>query len=107
MKRCGWNQTETAEILGVTQQSISVWVNQKREIPSPISALIDGLCAVLDILDESKHTYTFEVMEKNSFEIPTISVFTLSQVLKKFGFAMLLRLTVRDVCKTQGMCKQI
>jgi hypothetical protein len=38
----GWDQRTTAEILGVTEAAVSLWVNGRRPIPGPVAAALRG-----------------------------------------------------------------
>lgn len=43
LDRHGWNQTQAAAHLGVTQQAVSLWQRGERTIPGTVEKLIECL----------------------------------------------------------------
>lgn len=47
----GWKQKDFAKKLGVTQESVSRWANDKAPIPEYVVAYLDAVCSIKRIRD--------------------------------------------------------
>lgn len=97
MFRCHWNQSQLARAIGVTPQSVSLWLRGNRALPKPVGNWIESAHAILDVIDDFGLSHYFDLIEQDAFGRPIQFNYSSAQILETHGLAMLIRLVYRDL----------